>query len=52
MNSATPPNREKEILEQALRLPSAQRLAFVRQACGTPAHVRRLRAFVFNPFRV
>jgi hypothetical protein len=35
MNSATPPNREKEIFEQALLLPSGQRLAFVQNACGT-----------------
>jgi hypothetical protein len=38
MNSATPPNREKDIFEQALDLPSgAERLAFVKGACGADA---------------
>ena len=38
MNSTTPPNREKEIFEQALDLDSAEeRLAFVQRACGEDA---------------
>jgi len=38
VNSATPPNREKEIFEQALDIePAAERLAFVKRACGEDA---------------
>ena len=41
MNSATPPNREKEIFEQALDIePVAERLAFVLKACGEDAALR------------
>jgi eukaryotic-like serine/threonine-protein kinase len=38
MNSTAPNNREKEIFEQALEIESdAERLAFVRKACGEDA---------------
>jgi hypothetical protein len=38
MSSTAPNNREKEIFEQALEIESdAERLAFVRKACGEDA---------------